>query len=82
MQEATTAVSPGLCLSLLPQQQGPAAESPEAQIQVLWPQEASGGREERQGRGVAESATPTALREVGGRPGVYRASSKGRDHEG
>lgn len=34
MQEAPAAVPPGLRLPLLPQQQGPAAEPPETQIQV------------------------------------------------
>lgn len=35
VQETPSAVPPGLCLSLLPQQQGPAPESSEAQIQVI-----------------------------------------------
>lgn len=64
VQEAPAALPPGLRLSLLPQQQGPAAEPPEAQIQVSCP-----GRPAAAvglaGLGSRQGCFPCALREAG-----------------
>lgn len=81
MQEAPSAVPPGLCLPLLPQQQGPATEPPETQIQVFGP-----GRLAVGGKGVGQDCGGGfSIVLKGGQPwgitGLQGPSTKGGDRE-